>query len=126
MITIIQDAPDNVAAFRANGQITKEDFENVVIPHVKAKVEIYDELNYLFHLDTKLKEFTVGAWMQDAWLGIKNLTKWNRCAIISDEESIHIFTENFSKIMLGEFKAFTTAQLGIAAKWCETGEEFVV
>lgn len=126
MITIIQDAPDNVAAFIATGQVTKDDFENVVLPHVKSKIETYDELNYLFHLDTKLEDFTTGAWMQDAWLRIKNLSKWNRCAIISDEESIHKFTENFSKVMPGEFKAFTTAQLGIAAKWCETGEEFVV
>lgn len=126
MITIIQDAADNVAAFKATAQVTKDDFENVVLPHVKSKVEVYDELNYLFHLDTKLEEFTVGAWMQDAWLGIKNLTKWNRCAIISDEEGIHKFTETFNKLMIGEFKAFTTAQIGVAAKWCETGEEFVV
>ena len=126
MITIIQEAADNVAAFRASGQVTKDDFENVVLPHVKAKVEVYDELNYLFYLDTKLEEFTAGAWIQDAWLGIKNLTKWNRCAIISDEERIHKFTETFSKVMPGEFKTFTTAQLGVAAKWCETGEEFVV
>lgn len=126
MITIIKDAPDNVAAFRANGKVTKQDFDDVVFPHVKSKVETYSELNYLFHLDTQLEEFTVRAWMQDAWLGIKNLSKWNRCAIISDEEGIHKFTENFSKVMPGEFKAFTTAQLGIAVKWCETGEEFVV
>lgn len=126
MITIIEDAPDNVAAFRAVGKVTKDDFENTVMPHVKAKVELYDELNYLFYLDTKLEEFTTGAWLQDAWLGIKNLSKWNRCAIISDEEGVHNFTETFSKVMPGEFRAFTTAQLGVAAKWCETGEEFVI
>src|SRR5690606_3338183 len=126
MIKIIQDAPDNVAAFHASGKVTKQDFEETVLPQVKSKIEVYNELNYLFELDTDLDEFTAGAWVQDAWLGIKNLAKWNRCAIISDEENVHEFTDKFSKIMPGEFKAFTTAQLAIAVKWCETGEEFVV
>lgn len=126
MITIIQNAPENVAAFRASGKVTKEDFENTLMPHVKEKVDEFDELNYLFHLDTDLEDFTTGAWVQDVLLGLKNMSKWNRCAIISDEEGIHKFTETFNKLMIGKFKAFTSAQIGVAAKWCETGEEFVV
>lgn len=126
MITIIQDAPDNVAAFRASGKVTKDDFETMLMPHVKAKVDEFDELNYLFHLDTDLEDFTTGAWFQDVLLGLKNITKWNRCAIITDKEGVHKFTDMFGKVMPGEYKAFTTAQLAVAAKWCETGEEFVI
>ena len=50
MITLIPDVPENIAAFKANGEITKEDFENLVFPHVKAKVNTFDELNYLLYL----------------------------------------------------------------------------
>jgi hypothetical protein len=32
MITIIPEAPENVAAFNATGEVTKEDFEKLVIP----------------------------------------------------------------------------------------------
>lgn len=85
MISIINDAPENVAAFNATGEITREDFENLVIPHVKSKVEQFDELNYLLYLDTDLDNFTMGAWLQDALLGIKNITKWNRAAIVTDK-----------------------------------------
>lgn len=123
MITIIQDAPDNVAAFRASGKVTKEDFENTLMPYVKVKVEKYDELNYLLHLDTDLEDFTAGAWLQDALLGLKNLTKWNRCAIITDKEGVHKFTEVFGIFMPGEYKAYTTGQLGKAINWCATGYE---
>ncbi|MCS3868725.1 hypothetical protein J3D55_001641 [Chryseobacterium ginsenosidimutans] len=78
MITIIPDAPENVVAFNATGEVTKEDFENLVVPHVKSKVDQYNELNYLLYLDTDLDNFTIGAWFQDALLGLKNLTNWNR------------------------------------------------
>lgn len=124
MITIIPEAPDNIAAFRASGKVTKEDFESIVMPHVKVKVDKYNELNYLFHLDAHLEDFTTGAWLQDAFLGLKNMTKWNRCAIISDEKGVHKFTEVFSKIMPGDYKAFNTGQMAKAVTWCATGEEF--
>ena len=72
MITIIPEAPENVAAFSATGDVTKEDFQNLVLPHVQRKVDEYNELNYLLYLDTDLDKFTMGAWLQDAILGLNN------------------------------------------------------
>lgn len=123
MITIINDAPENVAAFSANGDITREDFENLVIPHVKAKVDQFNELNYLLYLDTDLSKFTMGAWLQDALLGIKNITKWNRAAIVTDKEGVQNFTDIFSVVMPGEFKSFPKENLYNALYWCENGNE---
>ncbi|MXS70398.1 STAS/SEC14 domain-containing protein [Flavobacteriaceae bacterium W22] len=123
MITIINDAPENVAAFCATGEITKEDFENIVIPRVKKKVEQFNELNYLLYLDTDLGNFTAGAWLQDALLGIKNLTRWNRAAIVTDKEGVQNFTEIFSVLMPGEFKSFPKKNLYNALFWCQNGNE---
>ncbi|MCX8525347.1 STAS/SEC14 domain-containing protein [Chryseobacterium formosus] len=123
MISIINDAPENVAAFNATGEVTKEDFENLVIPHVKSKVEQFDELNYLLYLDTDLSNFTMGAWLQDALLGIKNLSKWNRAAIVTDKEGVQNFTDIFSVLMPGEFKSFPKENLYNALYWCQNGNE---
>lgn len=123
MITIINDAPENVAAFNASGEVTKEDFENLVIPYVKNKVEKFDELNYLLYLDTDLSNFTMGAWLQDALLGIKNLSKWNRAAIVTDKEGVQNFTDIFSVLMPGEFKSFPKENLYNALYWCQNGNE---
>lgn len=38
MITLLNDAPENVAAFNASGEINQKDFKNIVIPHVKNKL----------------------------------------------------------------------------------------
>lgn len=123
MITIINDAPENVAAFNTTGEVTKEDFENLVIPYVKNKVEQFDELNYLLYLDTDLSNFTMGAWLQDALLGIKNLSKWNRAAIVTDNEGVQNFTDIFSVLMPGEFKSFPKENLYNALYWCQNGNE---
>lgn len=123
MISIINDAPENVAAFNATGEITREDFENLVIPHVKSKVEQFNELNYLLYLNTDLDNFTMGAWLQDALLGIKNITKWNRAAIVTDKEGVQNFTDIFSVLMPGEFKSYPKENLYNALYWCQNGNE---
>lgn len=122
MISIIRNAPANVAAFTATGEVNKEDFENTVMPHVKAVVEQYDELNYVLNLDTDIGNFSMGAWWQDALLGIKNITKWNRAAIVTDKEGIRTFTEIFSKVMPGEFRGFEKEELETAISWASTGK----
>ncbi|WP_285270179.1 STAS/SEC14 domain-containing protein [Kaistella rhinocerotis] len=121
MITLIPDVPENVAAFRASGEITKDDFESVVMPHVKAKVNTFDELNYLLLLDTDLDKFTVGAWMQDAFLGLKNLSKWNRAAIVTDKTAVQKFTDGFSAVAPGEFRGYSKDELSQAIAWCAGG-----
>ncbi|RYY71176.1 MAG: STAS/SEC14 domain-containing protein [Chitinophagaceae bacterium] len=122
MITIINDAPANVAAFRATGEVLKEDFEEVVLPHVDAVVKLYGELNYVLVLDTDVSNFTMGAWMQDALLGLKNMTRWNRAAIVTDKESIKTFTGIFSKVMPGEFRGFDKDDMDMAIQWASTGK----
>lgn len=123
MITVIPDTPDNVAAFHAQGDITKDDFENLVFPQVKAKVAIFDELNYLLYLDTDLSNFSAGAWLQDMLLGLKNLTKWNRCAIVTDKTGVQDFTDAVGVLMPGEFKSYPKEDLANALYWCAHGDE---
>ena len=123
MITLISDVPENVAAFKATGEVTKDDFENLVFPHVKAKVNTFDELNYLFFIDTDLDQFSAGAWFEDALLGLKNITKWNRAAIVTDNNRVQNFTAIFSVIMPGEFKFFPIEDLENAIFWCANGNE---
>lgn len=122
MISIIKNAPANVAAFTATGEVDKTDFENTVMPHVKAVTDQYNELNYVLNLETDISNFTMGAWWQDALLGIKNITKWNRAAIVTDKEGIRNFTDIFSKVMPGEFRGFEKDELEAAIQWASTGK----
>lgn len=122
MIKIIKNAPENVAAFKAKGNVNRKDFE-VVFDLVQQKVEKFGELNYLLKLDTEVNNFSAGAWINDLLLGIKNLTKWNRCAIVSDNEIVHKITAISDLVTIGEFKAFSHDDFKKALHWVSTGKE---
>ena len=116
MITQIQDVPANMVAFRSSGQVTKDDFE-VVFDKVKQLVQNTGKLNYLLLLENSPADFTAGAWLQDALLGIRHITQWNRAAIVTDSQNVVAFTDAFSKLMPGEFKGFYKDEFLTAVDW---------
>jgi hypothetical protein len=117
MLSVIQDAPDNVVAFRATGHVDKQDFETVLIPVVDAHVKKQGIINFMLVLDTELKNFTIGAFLKDLGLGLKHFTKWHKMAIISENGPLNTFSDLFSYIAPGEAKGFTHAELAKATQW---------
>ena len=125
MIEELKDTPNTMVGFTITGDTTKEDFDRVVLPAVDELVKRIDKLNYLLVLDTQLKNFTIGAWLKDAMLGLNNLNKWNRAAIVTDSGGIKSFAEVFSKVVPGEFKGFAHEQLDEAVRWVGEQTGFV-
>jgi hypothetical protein len=117
MVQQMNNLPNNVVGFRAVGEVNKEDFTDIIMPEVKKQVEKTGKLNYMLVLEDTAEDWTAGAWMQDALLGIKNLSKWNRAAIVSSSKGIEKFTNAFSKVVPGEFKGFAKNELNQAIDW---------
>ncbi len=120
MITLLNDAPENVAAFNASGEINQEDFENIVIPHVRNKVAKFDELNYLLYLNMDAAHADVDAWMTQSLSSIKNISTYNRAAIVSDDAGI----QKLSGLNNNEnLKFFPKDNVYNALYWCNNGGE---
>jgi hypothetical protein len=117
MIEHLENLPYNVAGFRASQKVTKDDFKNTLLPKVKELVDKTDKLNYILVLDTSIRNFTLGAWIQDLILGIKYFTKWRRIAIVTDVNSIRIFTKYHSYFMPGEYRGYKHNDLQKAVDW---------
>lgn len=111
------ESPQNVVAFKAIGKITANDYTNVVGPAVKELVKQINQINFLFLIDTEIENFTMAAWMEDALIGLKNLGKWNRAAIVTDSEKAISFTDKFSYVVPGEFKGFKKNAFSEAMNW---------
>lgn len=122
MIRQLTDKPTNIVAFSAEGEVTEQDFKEVVFPAVERVVTRTGELNYLMVINTPLSSFQMGAGLQDALLGLKQLTNWNRVAIVSDSEAINKFTDLFSVLVPGEFRGFPKEQLDAAVTWVSEGK----
>ncbi len=120
MITLLNDAPENVAAFNASGEINQEDFENIVIPHVKNKVEKFDELNYLLYLNTSESDTDTDAWLTHTLSNLNDITPYNRAAIISDDAGLKKVNGLTAR---GNFKVFPKDSVYHAMYWCNNGNE---
>ena len=119
MIEKLKNLPNTLVGFRAAGEVTSSDFEKVVVPAVNELVDRTNKLDYLMVIDTALNHFSAGAWLQDALLGIKKITKWNKVAILSDSEGIQKFTDVFSIVSPGEFKGFNRDEVDKAVAWIQ-------
>jgi hypothetical protein len=118
MIQVI-NAPDNVAAFRAMGVVTKKDCQSVVIPSVKKLEAQLKEVNFLLVVDPEIENFTTSKWMEDILLDLKKIGKWNRAAVVCDFDNIISFSNSFNYIIPGEFRGFKTAEFNQALNWVE-------
>ncbi len=123
MIGILPDIPPNVAGFRASGDVTREDYKRIVFPEIRKHVESFGQLNFVFFVDTSLKNFSAGAWIRDIWLGVKELARWHKVAIISDVEKVRNFTNAISRLLPGTYRGFPASRLAEAIRWASNEGE---
>jgi hypothetical protein len=117
MITQINKDVKNAVAFKASGKVQQIDFQQLIILAVEDLVSRTGQLNFLLYLDTTIENFTSSAWLKEVTLGMKNLTKWNRAAIVTDASNVIKFTNGFRYIMPGEFSGFEKEELNEALLW---------
>jgi hypothetical protein len=94
-----------MVGFKAFSEVTKDDFGPVIM-EVEKSLEKNGKFNYMLVLENSPKDFTMGAWFQDGFMEIKNLSNWNLAAIVTESEIVIDFTDAFSKIIPGEFRGF--------------------
>ncbi len=117
MITIIEGLPDYVAGFEASGEVTKHDYDTVLIPAVNEVTKRTGELYYLFIMRSGLGHFSAGAMFDDLKVGLQHITQWKKMAIVSDSKVIEKFTDLFSYIVPGQSKGFPIDKVEEAKQW---------
>ncbi|AMP98127.1 hypothetical protein AY601_1203 [Pedobacter cryoconitis] len=122
MLTIIPNLPDHVFGVRASDEVTQDDLKQVLLPGLEALSERYKEIYYLLVLETDVKNFTAGAWIQDLIAGVKHLTQWKKMAIVTDQKSVEKFTDIFSYVSPGEAKGYELSELPQAIDWLSIKE----
>ena len=117
MIEIINGLPPTVAAFRATGKITEDDYLKIINPLVDKIYKEFGKINYLLVINTSLSNYSIGAWIRDALLGFVYFTDWNKIVIVTEKKSIKDFTDFFGKLVPGKTKGFMMEDLGLAKQW---------
>lgn len=117
MIELLPSFPPHVAAFKATGKVSMKDYEDVLMPEVERVAKAFPKISFLLELDTDVSNYSLGAWIDDALVGLKHITQWKRVAIVSRQEAIRKITDIFGHLVPGEYKGFKTEDLEEARTW---------
>jgi hypothetical protein len=117
MIYQIIDLPPQVIGFKASWEVTKKDFEEVVIPCVQKHVEKMGQSNYMLVLNSSIHNYSFTSWLKEALLSLKRITRWNRAAIVSDSKVLRFFMDLVGVFVPGELKVYSHQELRRAIDW---------
>ena len=117
MLKIINDLPANVLGISAEGKITGSDYEKVLIPALEAKLKANKKVRMIYQLGSDFTGFEMSAMLDDAKMGLKHLSVWDRIALVSDHETINSFAKFFGYLMTCELRIFKNDELREAKSW---------
>jgi hypothetical protein len=113
----ITELPRNVLEVTAEGIITGTDYETVFIPAVEEKLKSNKQIRLLYHLGTNFTGFDIHAMLDDAKVGMKHLTAWEKIAFVSDHGLINAFAKFFGYFLSCETRIFKNEELEMARNW---------
>jgi len=117
MIEVIADLPDRVLGFRASGDVTADDYKNVLVPAIEEKLASHKKVRLLYVIGEEFEAYTGGAAWEDAKVGMKHLTSFERVAVVTDVEWIENVIKAFGFVMPGEARVFGGGDLEAAREW---------
>lgn len=117
MIERIEDLPENIVGFAAKGTITADDYESIIMPAVEAQLERQAKIRFLFVLGDEFEGFEAAAIWDDAKLGLKHLTDWERIAVVTDVDWIRAALLVLCFTMADHIHVFANAELDAAKAW---------
>lgn len=117
MITLMEGFPDNVVAVRAEGQVTAQDDDNVLIPAVEKAPTRNKKLRFYYEIGPGFDGMDLGAMRKDLRVGFGHLGQWERIAVVTDIDWIKHAMQLFGFLLPSKTEVFGVAQATDAKAW---------
>lgn len=119
MLKLLEGFDEATLAVESQGEITRKDYEEVIIPRTKEILKTYDKVNCFMHF-TEGTEYSAGAMATDAMFGFRHLFSWHKIAIVTDLNWIHKGARYLLPLMPFDAKLFVEGEYELAKKWLES------
>jgi hypothetical protein len=117
MLEIIQGMPDNVVAVSASGKVTGDDYDYLLIPLIEGKLKTNEKVRVLYVLGPEFSDFTAGAIWDDAKIGLRHFTAYERVAMVTDVNWIAGAVKFFAFMFPCPVRIFGNDRLAEAMAW---------
>jgi len=117
MIELLKGFPDNVVAAACQGQITKNDYDTVLVPAVEKALKSHDKIRFYYEAGANFAGIDASAAWEDFKVGMEHFLRWERVAVVTDVEWIKHTMRIFSFVMPAEMRVFPVAETAKAREW---------
>ena len=121
MIEILQGFPEGVVAAIAKGQVTRKDYDEVLIPAIEAAFERRQKVRCYYELGRDFAGMDAGAMWADARIGFGHLSGWERVAVVTDVDWVKLAINFFRFLVPGEIRLFPSSEAAEARRWIAAG-----
>lgn len=124
MVERITDMPPGTLGFRVAGDVTREDYDRVLVPELRQAMESGEQLRTLYLIED-LDDMEAGALWADTRLGfdmgVRHRGQWERSAIVTDISWMVHAMKVFGWMVPGETRVYPVAELDAARTWVAGG-----
>ena len=123
MIEPLDDMPEGTIGFRATGLVTRDEYDQILLPPMRAAAEAGD-VRMVFAVGPDFDRFQAGVIAEDTkmglTLGVGHHSAWKRMAILTDVDWIAHASHMFSwlvpgELMVGDLDALAEAKVWVAS-----------
>jgi hypothetical protein len=117
MIEVLTDLPDRVLGLLAHGEVTADDYKDVLVPAIEERLSRFTKVRLLYIVGGDFTGFTGGAAWEDAKVGMTHLTDFERIAVVTGVDWIEKMVRAFGFAIPCEVRVFDDDDLEAARGW---------
>ena len=117
MLELLPGLPDNVLGIKAVGEVEEDDYEDILVPAIEDRLERHDKIRLLYVLGPEFEGYDGEAMWEDAKLGFKTFTSYDRVAVVTDAVWVRRSVKAFGWMMPGDVDVFPVDDLARAREW---------
>ncbi|MGA9276609.1 STAS/SEC14 domain-containing protein [Ilumatobacter sp.] len=117
MIEVLDGYRDGVLAIDVSGEVSDDDYEDVLDPAIADLLTRHDKIRLLYRLGEDFEGYEGDAMWEDAKLGMRNFTKFDRLAVVTDTTWVRRSVKAFGWMMPGQVRVFGLGEMQSASTW---------
>ena len=117
MIELLKGFPSNVVAISCHGNVTRQDYDDVLIPAVETALQSNAKVRMLYEVAPDFTGYDAGAAWEEFKRGLDHVTKWDRIAVVSDSAGIAGAVKCFGGFLPSTVRVYPLADAAKARLW---------
>jgi len=113
MLELIDGLPGNIVGIAVSGRLTLQDCHDVLVPAMQRSLKRHDKIRLYYELNSR---FPGAAW-DDLELGLEDLSRCERVAIVTDVGWVRLTVKALRFLIPSEIRVFPTVQADEGRAW---------